>query len=219
MTRKLIGALLAGACLIATAAIAAEPEPEGAAFVRTDDGWTGWLPHDDEYAEYTVGGDAQPLDATHVQLKPGQGVMLTFADKKDFAKDKNLLEAHRAWELDYWRQQSGKVESRNRDDLAGGRSGLMVTEIHVPGPDGAAITICMVAAAGNNGVFVFAISPVTPQDDSMIKKFAASIKVVHHPLDLVAEAKKYMPGKQGPKAGQKPADQKTADRKAPDKKP
>ncbi len=204
MTRTLLAALLAGACLAATAAHGAEPGQGQSILVKLQGAWKGYLPRGDEYVEYIVSGAAEPKDGTHIQTRPGQMMMLTFADKKDLAPGKNLLEAHREWELSYWREQTNnKVESRNRDDLAQGQSGLMVTEIRLPQPDGpGSFSVYMIAAAADNGVFVFAISPVTPEDDAAVKKFIATIKVVRHPLDprdLAAEARKNQPRKQGAK--------------------
>lgn len=196
MIRTLLAALIAGACLISATAHAAKPVPAGAAYIRLDAGWQGYWPHGKEYVEYTLGGDAQPQDAFHVMLKPGLGMMLTFADKKNFAPGKSLLAAHRDWELEYWRKNAGKVESKNRDDLAGGQPGLMVTEIDLAQENGPGLTAYMIAAAANNGVFVFSVSPVTPEDNAMIKQLIASIKVVHKPLDLKAEAKKIAPAAQ-----------------------
>ncbi len=208
MTRTLLAALLASACLTITAAYAAEPEsePGSTAFIRLNGTWKGFFPHGNEYVEYVVNGDAEPLDLTHIKFKPGQGMILTFADKKNFPPGKSLLEAHRAWELAYWRQQTdNKVESRSRDDLAQGQSGVMVTEMRLPVADapGGSVTAYMVAAAADNGVFVFAISPVTPEDDATVKKLIATIKVVHKPLDMTAEARKNLSETQNAKRGKK----------------
>jgi hypothetical protein len=196
MIRTLLTALLAGACLISTAAQAAKPAPSGAAYIRLDAGWQGYFPHQAEYVQYTLDGDAQPQDAFHVMLKPGMGMMITFADKKQFSAGKNLLEAHREWELGYWRKQVNKLESKNRDDLAGGQSGLMVTEIDMQQPNGPGMRVYMIGAESNDGVFVFSLSPVEAADDAMVKKLISSIKVEHKPLDLKAEAKKIAPAAQ-----------------------
>ncbi len=202
MTRNL-PALLLAACLLAAGflpagARAAEPGSEGAAYIRLDDAWKGFWPHGAEYVEYSVGADAQPQDAMHVMLRPGMGMMLTYADKKNFTSGKNLLEAHREWELAYWRKNAGKVESKNREDLAGGKPDVLVTEIALPQQDGPDMVLYLVGAAARNGVFVFALSPVTADDDAMVRQLVASIKVQHKRLDLKAEARKYAPaaGKQ-----------------------
>ncbi|HEY5993594.1 MAG TPA: hypothetical protein VIU46_03240 [Gallionellaceae bacterium] len=197
MLRKLLFVLLAAACLISAGARAAppavQPAATGAAYIRLDDSWRGFWPHGAEFVAYTVSLDAQPQDAFHVMLKPGLGMMLTFADKKNFGAAKNMLEAHREWELNYWRKNAGTLNSKNREDLAGGRSDLLVTEIVLPQADGPGLTAYMIGVAGSNGVFVFSISPVGAEDNDMVKKLIASIRVEHKKLDLKAEAKKVAP--------------------------
>jgi hypothetical protein len=143
---------------------------------------------------YTLGGDAQPRDAYHVMLMPGLGMMLTFADKKQLGGGgKNLLETHQKWELAYWRKQVGTLDSKTRDDLAGGRPDMLVTEIDLPQQGGTPMRVYMIGMAANQGVFVFSISPVTDADEGLIKKVIESIKVVHKTLDIAAEAKRLVP--------------------------
>lgn len=204
MTRVSFFRLFAAACLpvfmfmLSGSAHAEKAASTGAAYIRLENGWEGYWPHGGEFVEYTAGGDAQLSDAYHVMLRPGLGMMLTFADKKNLGAGKNLLEAHREWELAYWRKQVGALDSKNRDDLAGARKDLMVTEINLPQEGGTPLKVYMIGVAAAQGVFVFSISPITAEDDDMIRKLIDSIKVVHHKLDLKAEAKKISPepGKQ-----------------------
>ncbi len=194
---RILHLLLAVVILAAPLALAAPPLPPDPAYVQLDDGYRGFWAQPGEYVEYTLPGGVQLQDAYHILLAPETGLMLTFADRKDLAagkgrpvEDKSMLQAHRDWELAYWREHAPKVESKPRDDLAGGRHDLMVTEIAVQGPDQSSLKALLIGVAAKNGVFAFSISPATPELDAMVRRFIASIKVVHKRLDLPAEAKR-----------------------------
>lgn len=156
------------------------------AYIRSDGAWEGYWPRGDaEYVEYTVSGKAQLNDGFHIVLKPGLGLMLTFADRRKFASGPDLLEAHKQWELAYWRRKAGQVEARDRSDLAGGRSDIKITELSLT-QEGEMMRACLIGAAAPDGVFAFAVSPVSTGDDALVRRIADSIRVVKHPLDIAA---------------------------------
>lgn len=198
MTRKLLPLLLAAASMgdlpplpaeAADTPHASEAQRQSSiAYIRTDGAWEGYWPHgNDEYVEYSLNGKAQLNDGFHIVLKPGLGLMLTFADRRNFAPGTDLLEAHKQWELAYWRRKAGHVEARDRGDLAGGRSDIRITELNLT-QEGKPMKAYLIGAAAPDGVFVFAVSPVTAGDDAMVRRIVDSIRVVKHPLDIAAEA-------------------------------
>lgn len=197
MNRKLLSVLLAAASMAelppfppATAYAAPPPRPSGnIAYLRANGAWQGYWPHGAEYAEYTLGEKAQLNDGFHVLLRPGLELMLTFADVRRFGASPNLLEAHKQWELAWWRKQAGRVEASDRSELAGGRSDVKITELDLV-RDGKPVNAYLIAAAARDGVFVFAISPATAADDALVRRIADSIRVVRHPLDIEAEAER-----------------------------
>jgi hypothetical protein len=136
-----------------------------------------------------VSAQAQLNDGFHILLKPGLGLMLTFADRTKFGPGANLLDAHRQWELAWWRKKADRVEARDRSDLAGGRSDVRITELDLV-QEGRPMKAYLVGAAAPDGVFVFAISPVSAGDDALVRKIVDSIRVVNHPLDIAAEAER-----------------------------
>ncbi len=199
MNRIIRTALFACACLVPAAALAGAPVeapagdslPPEPVYVKLDNAWVGIYARGDQYVEYPlVGKDVRPQDASHILLKPNLALMVTFADKAKFGEEGDLLEAHRQWEIEYWRKEAGAVEARNRDDLAGGRQDLKVTEITVPREKGTQLKAYLIGLAMNDGVFVFAISPADAKIDPMVKKLIASIRLVNERLDLKAEAKR-----------------------------
>lgn len=200
MTRTLLSLLLAAASVAdlsprpaeaAEVAHTAEARRQSGniAYIRGDSEWEGYWPRGNEYVAYAVSGSAELNDGFHVLLKPGLGLMLTFADRHKFGGAPDLLEAHKQWELAYWREQAGKVEDRDRSDLAGGRGDLKITELNLLRED-KPMKAYLIGAAAPDGVFVFAISPVSAGDDALVRKIVSSIRVVKHPLDLVAEEKR-----------------------------
>lgn len=159
-------------------------------YVKLDNAWVGLYARGEQYVEYPlVGKDVRPQDANHVLLTPHLGLMVTFAEKSQLGPGADMLEAHKQWELEYWRKQAGQVASKNRDDLAGGRHDLKVTEIIVPREKGV-LKAYLIGVAMNDGVFVFSISPADAKIDPMVKKLIASIRLVNEKLDVEAEAKR-----------------------------
>lgn len=198
MTRRLLSVLLAAASMAELSPLPSEAAEVSYAaaqrdarsnivYVRGDSGWEGYWPRGGEYVQYALGGNAELNDGFHVLLRPGLGLMLTFAERKKFAAAPglpapDLLEAHKQWELAYWRAQAGEVEARDRGDLAGTRHDVKVTELRLT-QNGKPLRAYLIGAAAPDGVFVFAISPVAADDDALVKRIVASIRVVPHPLD------------------------------------
>lgn len=154
-------------------------------YIRTSDGFKCLNPHNNEYAQFTFKGDrVQPvIDAYHVMLNQHVGMQITFADKKDFGSNKDILESHVKWELSYWRKNSSKVESKDRRDLSGTRTDLKVTEIKLYDKKGNHLAIYMIGLATKDGVYVLAISPADRGIDSMVKEIVDSFILVHRRLD------------------------------------
>jgi hypothetical protein len=169
---------------LSVSGFAAGPVPNDPLYIRLDDGWKGVYGQGSAYAEYILkGADVKPQDAHHILLKPGLGMMVTFAAKKDIGGGGDLLGRHAEWELAYWRQHATSVESAVRGDLSGGRDDLRVTEITLHNSAGAQMKIYMLALASDEGVFVLSISPANAGIDSLVRELAASFKLVNHPLD------------------------------------
>jgi hypothetical protein len=183
--RRIIFVLL---CIVSStfllAGSAASQVPNDPVYMRTQDGYKGFFPHGDEYAQYLLAGPKVKLqDPYHVLLNPGLGVMVTFADKRQFPAGKDLLASHLEWELEYWRKHASRVESAARDDLSGGRTDLRVTELTLYNPQGQSMKVCLMALASKEGVFVLSISPVDGSTDSLVRDLAASFVLVHKTLD------------------------------------
>lgn len=171
-------------CVGWSSSFAAGPVPSDPLYIRIDNGWKGVFAHGDEYAEYSFKGpDIKLQDPYHVLLKPRLGMMVTFADKSQFASGADLLVAHEQWELGYWRQHAAKVESALRNDLTGGRADLRATEIRLTGPAGQQAVIYMVALAAKDGVFVLSLSPADSSIDTLAGEIAGSFKLVRRQLD------------------------------------
>ncbi len=190
MSRTIFAILAAGSFLLLNPAFAVTPIPTDPIYIRIDNGWKGLYAHNDEYAEYSlVGSEIKLQDSYHILLKPGLGLMVTFADKKEFATGKDLLELHRQWEIEYWRKHASKVESTSRDDLGGARQDIKVTELTLYNKEGKQLKVCLIGLASKEGVFVFSISPANEGIDLIVKKLVSSIKVVHTRLDAQESAK------------------------------
>jgi hypothetical protein len=173
-----------GLLILSVAALAADPVPNDPLYIRLDDGWKGVYGQGSVYAEYVLkGADVKPQDAHHILLKPGLGMMVTFAAKKELGGGGDLLGRHAEWELAYWRQHAASVESTLRGDLSGGRDDLRVTEITLHNGAGAQMKVYMLALASEEGVFVLSISPANAGIDSLVREIAASFKLVNRPLD------------------------------------
>jgi hypothetical protein len=179
---RLVSAI--GLLILSVAALAAGPVPNDPLYIRLEDGWKGVYGQGSAYAEYVLkGADVKPQDAHHILLRPGLGMMVTFAAKKDIGGGGDLLGRHAEWELAYWRQHATSVESAVRGDLSGGRDDLRVTEITLHNSAGAQMKLYMLALASDEGVFVLSISPANAGIDSLVRELAASFKLVNHPLD------------------------------------
>lgn len=184
-------------CLLGNPAFAAKP-PKGP-FVGimeepiyvtlAKDGWVGLYARGRQYVEYSLPPGLDAKDATHILLPPGVGLELTFADRRQFGAGSDMLDAHKNWEIDYQRQHAAKVESRNRDDLADGRSDVRVTELTIV-HDGKPRTGYLIGVPMNDGVFVFSIWQASPDIDPMVRKLIASIRVVNEYLDIDAEGRR-----------------------------
>ena len=170
--------------MLSVAGLAAGPVPNDPIYIRLEDGWKCVYGQGGVYAEYVLkGAEIRPQDAHHVLLKPGLGMMVTFAAKKEIGGGGDLLGRHAEWELAYWRQRAASVESAQRSDLSGGREDLRVTEITLHNSAGAQMKVYMLALASDEGVFVLSISPANAGIDSMVREIAASFKLVNHTLD------------------------------------
>ena len=186
MNRLLSSLLLAVSSLLFNAAFAASP-PFAVFYLPTESGYQGFWGHNNDYVEYSlVGGKVQPKEINRVMLTERLALMLNFAYKKDFdagrtdlATYRKLLEAHKKWEIEYMRTNYSKVEDKSRDDLSA-RDDVMVTELIVTERNGQELKAYLVGVAANDGVFVFSISPVAPEDEPMIKLFIGSIRAEHN---------------------------------------
>ena len=189
-TLLMLGALAFPICPI----FSAEPPLGDPVYIQIDNGWKGLYGHDEEYAEFSLGGeDVKIQDAYHIFLKRGLGLMVGFADKKEFGRDNDVLAAHAQWELNYWREKANKVESTTREDLSGARKDLRVTEIRVFNKEGARMTSYLIGLGSEEGVFVLSISPIDKSVDPMVKEIVHSFKLVHKKLDA-AEIKRISSG-------------------------
>ena len=169
----------------------AEPLPPGPVYVRIENGWKGFYVRTDKYVEYSlIGSEIKLQDSSHILLRPGLGLMVTFADKEQFGSGKDILEAHKRWEVEYWRNRASKVESTNRDDLSGARKDLKITELTLRKQDGAQLKVYLIAVDLKEGVFVFSVSPASRDIDPMVKELINSVKIVNKRLELQNEAQK-----------------------------
>ncbi len=191
MNRTISSALALCVALLSISAFAQSVPPSDPVYIRMDDGWEGVYARENQYVQYMLAGSGVELqDAHHIMLRPGVGLMVTFAARKNIGPGKDLLEAHLNWELAYWRQYASRVESAHRDDLGGARPGMKVTELSVYAEKGAPLKVYMIALALNDGVLVFSVSPADKSIDPMVKALIGSIRVVDGKPDLPAEAKR-----------------------------
>lgn len=182
--------LIVSLLLSLTAGLAASPVYTDPIYVKIENGWTGLFPHNDEYARFSLkGADIKLQDAYHALLPSNLGMMLTFADKKNFANSEgDLLATHARWELEYWQHHAARVESANRDDLKGARTDIRVTEFKLYSGQGAQVNMYCLALASKDGVFVLSISgpaaaAANGNIDSLLKETADSFKLVSRALD------------------------------------
>jgi len=175
--------LLAGLILLLVTGVQAEP-PKDPIYVKTSNGWNAAYAHGNEYAEFRVIGNGAKLqDAYHILLQKGVGMMVSFVDRKELQNDRDLLDAHAQWEIDYWHQRASKVESNTREDLTGARKDLKVTEIRVYNDKGAQMSSYLIGLAAKDGVFVLSVSPAKKDADPLVKELVSSFKLVPRNLD------------------------------------
>ena len=176
----LLGALI----LLPVKGVQAEP-PQDPIYVKTSNGWNSAYAHGNEYAEFRVIGNGAKLqDASHILLQKNVGMMVSFVDKKELQNDRDLLSAHAQWEIDYWHQHAGRVESNNRADLIGTRKDVKVTEIRVYNDKGAQLSSYLIGLAAKDGVFAFSVSsPAKKGVDPLVKELVSSFKLVPRNLD------------------------------------
>jgi hypothetical protein len=187
--------LLGGLMPLLVKGVQAEP-PKDPIYVKTSNGWNAAYAHGNEYAEFRVTGNGAKLqDAYHILLQKGVGMMVSFVDRKELQNDRDLLDAHAQWEIDYWHQRASKVESNTREDLTGARKDLKVTEIRVYNDKGAQMSSYLIGLVAKDGVFVLSVSPAKKDVDPLVKELVSSFKLVPRNLDaeetkrLVSEAK------------------------------
>jgi len=170
--------------------------PTDPIYLKVGGGWKGLYGHGNEYAEFHVKGNhARLQDAYHILLQGNVGMMVSFVDKKELRDQKDLLDAHAQWEIDYWHEHTSKVESNVRQDLMGSAKDVKVTEIKVSNDKGAQMSSYLIGLAASDGVFVLSVSPARKDVDPLVKELAGSFKLVHEKLDaervkkLASEAK------------------------------
>jgi hypothetical protein len=175
----LLGALI----LLPAKGVQAEP-PKDPMYMKTSNGWNGAYAHGNEYAEFRVIGNGAKLqDPYHILLQKDVGMMVSFVDKKELQNGSDLLSAHAQWEINYWHQHAGRVESNIREDLIGTRKDLKVTEIRVYNNEGAQMSSYLIGLAAKDGVFVLSVSPAKKDVDPLVKELVSSFKVVPRNLD------------------------------------
>ena len=176
--------LLLGALMVLPVKGVQAQTPEDPIYLKTSNGWNGAYAHGNEYAEFRVIGNGAKLqDAYHILLQKGVGMMVVFVDKKELQNDRDLLSAHAQWEINYWRQHASRVESNTREDLAGTRKDLKVTEISVYNDKGAQMSSYLIGLAGKDGVFALSVSPAKKDIDPLVKELVSSFKLVPRNLD------------------------------------
>jgi hypothetical protein len=184
MSERLAQFLLLGALILLPVKGVRAQAPEDPIYVKTSNGWNGAYAHGNEYAEFRVIGNGAKLqDPYHILLQKNVGMMVSFVDKKELQSDRDLLSAHAQWEIDYWHQRASKVESNNREDLAGTRKDVKVTEIKVYSDKGAEMSSYLIGLAAKDGVFVLSVSPAKKDADPLVKELVNSFKLVSRNLD------------------------------------
>jgi hypothetical protein len=155
-------------------------------YMRLDTCWKGYFPHKDQYVEYLLTGSSKLQDAYHVLVNPVLGLMITFADKTNFESNIPMLEAHKKWEVDYWRKQVKNITVVDCKDLYEGINNTLVTELGMTSDNPKkTLRSCLIGVAGNDGVFVFAFSSPSVIDHELIKRFVKSIKLIDKPFNPI----------------------------------
>jgi hypothetical protein len=173
-----VSACMLGGCGLFSCSVLAADVPNDPIYVATDNGWMGLYGHQNEYAKFSLAGQVQVQDAHHLLLGRGLGMMVAFADKRDFSKGVDLLADHARWELDYWRSHADRVESATRSDLGGTRQDLKITELRIYSNSGDKMTVYLVELASKEGVFVISISPGNLNTEPLVKEIARSFTLV-----------------------------------------
>jgi hypothetical protein len=196
VNRIVISLVLVSIFLLNCLALADSPIPPDPIYMRIDNGWKGFYARNDEFVEYAiVNTEVKLQDPYHILIKPGLGLMVTFADKKEIGVGKDILESHKQWEIAYWNKKARKVESANRNDLIGTRRDMMVTELSIYGQNADQfIRIYQIVIASQNGVYVFAISPADKDIDELVKAFISTVKLVNKRFDVKEETAKIRRG-------------------------
>lgn len=177
--------------------------PKDPIYVVIDNGWMGLYAHKDEYAVFSFTGKGIKIeDAYHISLRQGLGMMVTFAERKEFGNGADLLTDHARWELNHWRSHADRVESVTRGDLSGTRQDLRITGIRLYRNSGERMTVYLIGLASKEGVFVLSISPGDQSTDPLVKEIARSFKLVPRTLgpDEVAKVARAVKNEAKPKA-------------------
>ena len=157
--------------------------PPDPVYVKTSNGWVGLFGRYQEYASYSFAGkQVEIVDPYHIKLDKNLGLMVTFAEKREFSGGPDLLAAHVEWESRYWRSNGSTVKSTTRNDLSGTRADLRITEMEIEGPGSKGNTVFVVGLASKEGVFVLSIC-CDQSGKSWAKEIAPSFKLTHRALD------------------------------------
>jgi hypothetical protein len=155
-------------------------------YMRLDTCWKGYFSSKDQYVEYLLTGSSKLQDAFHVLVNPGLGLMITFADKTNFESNIPMLEAHKKWEIDYWKKQVKNIIVVDCKDLYEGINNTLVTELEMTSDNPRrTLRSCLIGVAGNDGVFVFAFSSPSTLNHELIRRFVKSIKLIDKPLNPI----------------------------------
>jgi hypothetical protein len=158
--------------------------PPDPVYVKTSNGWVGLFGRHQEYASYSFAGkQVEIVDPYHIKLDKGLGLMVTFAEKREFSGGPDLLASHVEWESRYWRSNGSTVKSTTRNDLSGGtRADLRITEMQIERAGIKPNTVFVVGLASKEGVFVLSIC-CDQSGISWAKEIAPSFKLTHRALD------------------------------------
>jgi hypothetical protein len=190
-----------GSCGFFSGDVLAADVPNDPIYVAIDNGWMGLYGHQDEYAKFSLPGKGvQIQDAHHVLLGRGLGMMVNYADKKDFSEGADLLADHARWELNYWRSRADRVESSTRSDLSGTRQDLKITEMRLYRNIGDKMTVYLIGLASREGVFVMSISPGDQSVEPLVEEIARSFTLVTGTLSPEEVARVARTAKSGTKA-------------------
>jgi hypothetical protein len=163
--------------------LSADEVPPDPVYVKTSNRWVGLFGRHQEYASYSVAGrEIEIVDPYHIKLDRNLGMMVTFAEKKEFSGASDLLTAHVEWESQYWRSQDNTVKTTTRNDLSGTRTDLRITEMEIEKAGEKPKTVYVMALASEEGVFVLSIC-CDQSGAAWAKEIAPSFNLTHRPLD------------------------------------